>query len=616
MHRTALLFSAITFILVAATAFFMASRAVQYIESTTRLQVDVALRASGQNWATIRPDGLVVHLTGLAPNESARFQALEIMGEVIDTGRISDRTTVLQSNDIVIPRFSLEVLRNLDHISLIGLIPEKIGRSFILERVAKIANGGPVTDMLESSEHRVPSGWARNLEFGLNSLEKLPRSKISITPDAVRVTAVTESREEQTRVERALATAKPDGLVLIMDISAPRPVITPFRFRLRFIDGKVDLQSCSADTRASSDRILRAVRQVGGNEKLACDVGLGVPTTEWDQAILQSIKALKDLGGGTLSVADSDISLVANDKANQSHFDTVIGTLENDLPELFSLHAVLPPRILVDGAQPKADDPEFVATRSPEGLVQLRGRVPNALAKQSIGAYAGALFGAKNVSNSTRIDLDLPDGWPGRVLIALDGLVELHHGSVVVQPELVTIRGISDDPATTSELSGIFAQRFGSADGFFIDVKHDPKLIVASSSLDSRQCETQIRSVLLEQQIIFSPGSTSIEPTSQGVLDAIADILKECTGIAFEIEGHTDSQGGDEMNRDLSQSRAEAVLNGLLARRTSVSGFSAKGYGEERPIADNDTEEGRAANRRIAFRLIDETSKTKEQADE
>ncbi len=610
MHRTALLFSAISFVLVAAASLFLASRAVDYVENSTQESVDKALLASGQNWATTRADGLIVHLTGLAPDEAARLQALEIMGQVVDTGRISDRTTVLQSSEIVEPRFSLEVLRNLDRISLIGLIPERVGRTLILDRASAIANGGTVTDMLESTEHSVPSGWARNLEFGLSSLEMLPRSKISITPEKVRITAVTESPEEQASVESALIKAKPEDVDLIMDISAPRPVIAPFRFRMRLTDGTVDLQSCSADTRASRDRILRAVRKAGGEQKLICAIGLGVPTTQWDRAIIQSVETLYDLGGGTLDVSDSDISLVTTDAVSQSRFDALIGTLENSLPDLFSLQAVLPPKIAVDGSQAETEDPEFIATRSPEGLIQLRGRIQSQQAKESVGVFAQALFGAANVDNKTLIDPNLPDGWPKRVFAGLEGLSDLHHGAVIVQPEEVAIRGTSAKPDIAAVVSKLFAVRLGARDGYKIDVQHDPKLVEANTGLDARQCEAQIRAVLAEQQIAFAPGSTTIEASSQGILDAIADILRECPDTSFVIEGHTDSQGRDEMNLSLSQQRADAVLGGLLARRILVQGITAKGFGETQPLADNETEEGRAANRRIAFRLVVDDTET------
>ena len=72
----------------------------------------------------------------------------------------------------------------------------------------------------------------------------------------------------------------------------------------------------------------------------------------------------------------------------------------------------------------------------------------------------------------------------------------------------------------------------------------------------------------------------------------------------MEIAGHTDAQGSDEGNRALSQARAEAVLLALQGRQVDVSGFVAKGYGEAVPIADNTTDTGREANRRIEFHLI------------
>jgi OmpA-OmpF porin, OOP family len=91
---------------------------------------------------------------------------------------------------------------------------------------------------------------------------------------------------------------------------------------------------------------------------------------------------------------------------------------------------------------------------------------------------------------------------------------------------------------------------------------------------------------------------------SRATLDAIADILRECGELPLEIAGHTDSQGSAETNQRLSQERAEAVINALLERRVLVAGMVARGYGQDRPIADNATAAGREANRRIEISLI------------
>lgn len=96
-------------------------------------------------------------------------------------------------------------------------------------------------------------------------------------------------------------------------------------------------------------------------------------------------------------------------------------------------------------------------------------------------------------------------------------------------------------------------------------------------------------------------GSADIEADALSTIDGIATVLKDCSYVEMEIAGHTDSQGREAMNQQLSQRRAEAVLTALQARRVLTGNLTPKGYGEANPIADNDTEEGREANRRIEF---------------
>jgi OOP family OmpA-OmpF porin len=113
-----------------------------------------------------------------------------------------------------------------------------------------------------------------------------------------------------------------------------------------------------------------------------------------------------------------------------------------------------------------------------------------------------------------------------------------------------------------------------------------------------------INAILAATKISFASGSADISGDSLATLDEIATVLKGCTEVKMEIGAHSDSQGREEMNLNLSQARADSVLNGLLARRVLTSNLTAVGYGETRPIADNETEEGREANRRIEFTLV------------
>ena len=85
----------------------------------------------------------------------------------------------------------------------------------------------------------------------------------------------------------------------------------------------------------------------------------------------------------------------------------------------------------------------------------------------------------------------------------------------------------------------------------------------------------------------------------------MGEILRRCVSGRIEIGGHTDSQGSKGLNQRLSRARAEAVLDALLARGVALDRLAARGYGEEQPVASNETEIGRARNRRIVFTALD-----------
>ena len=102
--------------------------------------------------------------------------------------------------------------------------------------------------------------------------------------------------------------------------------------------------------------------------------------------------------------------------------------------------------------------------------------------------------------------------------------------------------------------------------------------------------------------ILFDVNSDKIKPTSYGVVKEIADVLQQNSGIKIKIIGHTDSDGSDASNLDLSRKRSAAVKD-MLANEFSIdaSRIETDGKGETQPVADNKTKEGKAANRRVEF---------------
>ena len=99
--------------------------------------------------------------------------------------------------------------------------------------------------------------------------------------------------------------------------------------------------------------------------------------------------------------------------------------------------------------------------------------------------------------------------------------------------------------------------------------------------------------------IHFATGKAEILPESRPIIDEIVSLLKKRPNLRIGVEGHTDNTGNPAANKTLSNARAKAVAEAIAAAGISSNRLEPAGYGQERPVADNRTEEGRAKNRRV-----------------
>jgi OmpA-OmpF porin, OOP family len=600
MKATQSLIAVAAFLIAALLSYFGAVWAVTRIEVTTTQAVSHKLSVEGLDWAKVAADGLQVKIAGTAPNEAARFRALTFAGSVVDAARVHDLVQVMPAKAIAPPHFSVELLRNDDGISLIGLVPASTGHDAIAAKIAALATPGKVTDLLETATDPAPKGWDTALAFGLTALDKLPHSKISISAEKVTVTAIADSPVEKRNYETELARAAPAGLTVGIEISAPRPVITPFTLRFVIDESGPRFDACSADTTKARDTIVSAAVAAGVTGKVNCTIGLGVPSPSWAEAAALGIAAVKQMGKGSVTFSDADVTLLATADTPQAVFDRVVGDLGAKLPDVFSLDATLPEKAKT--AAP--DGPvEFTATLDAKGHVDLRGRLTDDRMHDAVDSFARAKFGAENVFTATRTDEKLPDGWPERVLAGLDSLSLLHTGTLLVQPDMVVVTGVAGAQDAQDHISRILSDKLGKGQAFSIKVTYDKRFDPLASLPTPAECIAEIKAAIAAKKISFDPGKDTIAPGSAPTIDRIAAEVKKCPTVAMEIGGYTDSQGSPEMNLALSQARANAVLSALSTRRVDTGKLTAKGYGETNPIADNGTDAGREANRRIEFKL-------------
>ena len=108
-------------------------------------------------------------------------------------------------------------------------------------------------------------------------------------------------------------------------------------------------------------------------------------------------------------------------------------------------------------------------------------------------------------------------------------------------------------------------------------------------------------SKIVTHGILFDVDKATIKPESMGTLNGIYAVLQKDPSLKFEIDGHTDNSGNAAHNLTLSQQRADAVKVQLISMGVDASRLSTKGFGDTKPISDNNSPEGKANNRRVEF---------------
>lgn len=136
-----------------------------------------------------------------------------------------------------------------------------------------------------------------------------------------------------------------------------------------------------------------------------------------------------------------------------------------------------------------------------------------------------------------------------------------------------------------------------------VDTKDKCPDTPAGERVDGEGCT--LPKIMTLKGVNFETASSHLRQDSRGILDEVAEIVKRYTDIKFEIAGHTDAQGGESYNQQLSEARAKSVHTYLVEKGANAAQMSVAGYGESQPVATNDTPEGREQNRRVELRIVE-----------
>ncbi len=409
--------------------------------------------------------------------------------------------------------------------------------------------------------------------------------KTRITVAGRDVTFAADAFSEDGRRGAVASVAAVPGVRLVNDETQLVPEAKPFVWSAERDVVRVTLGG-SAPLPATKGRLLEAARATLGGVEVVDQMNLsrGAPP-RFDNAALLLLDQIWKLKDGKITISDAKVSLAG--MARELGGREAIAAALKNLPEGFSVAA----------NEIKAPPYIFQAYKDPVAVtLTLTGYVPDNNVHAAMVAAAGRKFFNEKVVDNIKASLGAPSGFANAVVPALGALSRLSTGTLVVLDREVKLSGDAFYDAAAAQIrAGL--KDFPQGWQFKADISVKP----ASAPVDGTVCQQLFSGLLAKGKIRFESGRATIDPDSAGLLDRLIETALRCPSANIEIAGHTDADGEDGFNQALSEKRAQAVTDFLVKAGLPAERFTAMGYGSTQPVAGNDTDEGKAQNRRIDF---------------
>jgi OOP family OmpA-OmpF porin len=376
------------------------------------------------------------------------------------------------------------------------------------------------------------------------------------------------------------------GVRLVNDETRLVPIAQPFVWSAERDVVRVTLGG-SSPLPAIKGRLLEAARaSLGGIEVVdRMNLSRGAPP-RFDDAALLLLEQIGKLKDGKITISDNKVSL--SGMARELGGREAIAAALKNLPEGFSVAA----------NEIKAPPYIFQAYKDPVAVtLTLTGYVPDNNVHGALAATARRKFFSEKVVDNLKASVGAPAGFANAVAPALGALSRLSTGTLVVSDREVKLSGDAFYDAAAVQIRAGLGKDFPQGWQFKAEISVKP----AAAPVDGTVCQQLFSDLLTKGKIRFESGRATIDPDSAGLLDRLIETALRCPGANIEIAGHTDADGEDGFNQMLSEKRAQAVTDYLVKAGLPAERFTAIGYGSTQPVASNDTDEGKAQNRRIDF---------------
>jgi len=554
---------------------------------TESVEADVASRA--QAVLAEAPD-IASAMTAKALGRDVQIEGLEFadgdrgrMGQAVD--QASGVRLVGWRLQRVLPTRPFEFAANRvqGQFRLTGSVPSPAVRNKILALAKEAAAGKDAIDNLAYATG-APNDFESIVAYGLAQAAKLDDGSFALLDNGYSISGAAASFEI---FDAAIAATRrlPAGLVLARAEILP-PEIKPYRWDANS-DGRSITLSGLAPSEAVRGEIAGTAARLfpGRNIVDRTAIARGAPSGDFAKAAASVLTELAKLTDGTTSMTDAQLSIRGHAGAAISS-DAVAASVRSSLPSPFTVGTV------------EIISPYIFKIVKDGGRVVLTGFAPTEAARNDLAAAAKAAFFGESVENELAMRGSAPTSFVEALKALFPALARLASGSLAAEDTVFDVQGLAiyDKAAEQIKLElGSALVRGFKLGSVTIGVRPPPPALAVN------ECQPELNGLLAKGRVRFETGSAELNKESLALLDHLIEVVQRCREASIEVAGHTDSQGSPDSNLDLSKRRAEAVTTYIGEAGIDTSRITSAGYGETKPVASNDTPEGRAQNRRIEF---------------
>lgn len=479
-------------------------------------------------------------------------------------------------------------------VELTGFMPTPEARERIAARAAEVNPGATIDNQIQIVGG-APDGFVDAADFSLGYLPNFTAGSASLSDRDLTVEggAIDLGTFD---AAGALGSSAPDGYNVQANVSLPA-ASGAYEVVATKTDDVLVLNGVAPSEDAKSAIIEAAEAIPGVNVVDRITLASGSPEgIDWGQSGAFAVSGLQGIRNGTAALRADALS-IDGEAVDGDSYTAANNLWDGDLPAGTSLasKAIRLPQI---------SPYEWTAERG--DAVVVSGFVPSREVGDKIIADASDVFGsAVSVTDNQQLGDGEPVGFEAASSVGLNAINRLQDARAEIRGSALSVTGVAATEAARADIernveNGLPPGFTGVAE---LTVLPTPVTADDDGALSPEQCQMEFNNLLQSGQIRFETNEAIINEASFGLLDRLAFTAQSCPSTTIEVAGHTDSAGATDYNQRLSESRATAVVNYLIVAGVSSARLDAKGFGEEQPIASNDTEEGKAQNRRIEFNV-------------